>query len=395
MSLRGRVDIGRTLETGTVLGVLVVVLAVTGLLLSPTVASTLGATFLLIQDGYGNPLYVAHLAASALLITFTIWHLLPFRHSFGVPKPARRQGFAISHALHLFVLAQIVTGLVLWFHLYSILPKATSVAAHLTVTFVMFIPFVPHAWRGWGIARDRRAARAAALAAAQQQGRGDAARENHANASRRAFLRFTAYGVAGLALAWAWGRTAADQVMGWRINSVGRTPEITKTSWRLRVTGHVGKPIELTFADILAMPQHTRTMTHHCVEGWTYTDTFTGVKLSDIIARADGVKPEGTMMILKSPEISTQRFGRGLQYTTNFPYRNDILGDIYLVHKAGGKDIPAEHGFPVRIITERKWGYKACKWLTEIELSDDAGYRGYWERFGYHAVGDYPGPIFA
>jgi DMSO/TMAO reductase YedYZ molybdopterin-dependent catalytic subunit len=45
-------------------------------------------------------------------------------------------------------------------------------------------------------------------------------------------------------------------------------------------------------------------------------------------------------------------------------------------------------------MTPRKWGFKACKWLTEIEVSGDSGYRGYWERARYNNDGDYPGPIW-
>ena len=56
---------------------------------------------------------------------------------------------------------------------------------------------------------------------------------------------------------------------------------------------------------------------------------------------------------------------------------------------------PAPHGFPVRAMSSCKWGYKMTKYLVEIEVTGDAAYRSYWERLGYHAEGDYPGPIFA
>ena len=34
-------------------------------------------------------------------------------------------------------------------------------------------------------------------------------------------------------------------------------------------------------------------------------------------------------------------------------------------------------------MAESKWGYKWIKWITRIELSDDADYEGYWESRGY------------
>jgi DMSO/TMAO reductase YedYZ molybdopterin-dependent catalytic subunit len=40
------------------------------------------------------------------------------------------------------------------------------------------------------------------------------------------------------------------------------------------------------------------------------------------------------------------------------------------------------------LVAEDKWGYKWIKWVTEIRLSDDPTYRGYWESRGYSNSGD-------
>ena len=45
--------------------------------------------------------------------------------------------------------------------------------------------------------------------------------------------------------------------------------------------------------------------------------------------------------------------------------------------------LPAERGFPFQLVAESKWGYKWIKWVTEIELSDDISYKGYWEKRGF------------
>ena len=47
--------------------------------------------------------------------------------------------------------------------------------------------------------------------------------------------------------------------------------------------------------------------------------------------------------------------------------------------------IPPERGFPFQFVAESKWGYK---WITEIELSDDINYQGYWENRDYSNSGD-------
>jgi DMSO/TMAO reductase YedYZ molybdopterin-dependent catalytic subunit len=48
-----------------------------------------------------------------------------------------------------------------------------------------------------------------------------------------------------------------------------------------------------------------------------------------------------------------------------------------------GVVIPPERGFPFQLVAESKYGYKWIKWITTIELSDNADYLGYWESRGY------------
>jgi DMSO/TMAO reductase YedYZ molybdopterin-dependent catalytic subunit len=56
--------------------------------------------------------------------------------------------------------------------------------------------------------------------------------------------------------------------------------------------------------------------------------------------------------------------------------------------------LPPERGFPFQVVAESKWGYKWVKWVTAIELSDDAEYQGTWEQRGYNNDADIDGPIF-
>ena len=59
-----------------------------------------------------------------------------------------------------------------------------------------------------------------------------------------------------------------------------------------------------------------------------------------------------------------------------------------LAYKMNEVVLPPERGFPFQLVAEEKWGYKWIKWVTEIELSDDESYRGYWEQRGYSNNGD-------
>lgn len=385
------VNVPRALETGTIGGVLVAVLFVTGVLLSPSVA-LLVAQLRYVQAAMNVLLYVLHLSSAALLVAFTGWHLFPYRHAFSRKGGISPWVQAVSYALLALLTVQLATGLVLWLNWYDVLEKRVAVLVHLVNAFVVLTPLAVHAMRGARTWVGRRRAQRMALEAAAARGRAEALIERQRAQGRRAFLRVTAYAVAAAAIAATFGRFTAGQVRAWRLNFVGDKPVIRKEDYRLRVTGLVGRPIELTFADLLALPVETVGFTHRCVEGWTYTDDWTGTRLVHVLERAGGVRPSAAQLVFRSPEVSKQGAHAGELYDSSFPAED--VDDVWVIWGVGGEDLPAEHGFPVRIMSPRKWGYKATKWLTEIHATADASYRGYWERQGYHPRGDYPGPIF-
>ena len=386
-------NISRILETGTILGILTVLLALTGLLLSPTVMGGLGLRAAV--PIAGNALYVAHLVFAVLLVAFTAVHLFPLAYAFLKKAGQTLVQRGSSFVLLALILVEIVTGYELWTHNYVPFPKGLAVLVHLLTTALLLTPLAIHSWRGFGVWRERRAAREGAMAKAVSVGKGEQAEVAASRYSRKLFLRLLTYGGAGVALAVAFGTEAKREIGSWRLNSTGATPQLTKETYRLRITGLVNNPIDLTFDDLLRMDPVKQDIVHHCVEGWTYENVFTGARLSDVLAAAGGLKPEAKMLIFKSPEVSRQWFAFGRQYTSNFPVKPGVTNSAVVAYAVGGQDLPREHGFPVRLMTPRKWGYKACKWLVEIEASPDAGYEGYWEQQGYHNDGDWPGPIFA
>jgi DMSO/TMAO reductase YedYZ molybdopterin-dependent catalytic subunit len=58
--------------------------------------------------------------------------------------------------------------------------------------------------------------------------------------------------------------------------------------------------------------------------------------------------------------------------------RNDVL----VVDTLGGKPIGRAHGGPVRLLVAPMYGYKSCKWLSEIRVTSTLK-PGYWEEVGY------------
>src|SRR5919199_5586379 len=60
---------------------------------------------------------------------------------------------------------------------------------------------------------------------------------------------------------------------GWRIYTVASTmPRFDRRSWRLRVDGLVARPLDLSYEELLALPQTEQVSTFHCVTGWSVYD---------------------------------------------------------------------------------------------------------------------------
>ena len=132
-------------------------------------------------------------------------------------------------------------------------------------------------------------------------------------------------------------------------------------------------PLEYTLGEVTDNHQsYQKVVTLNCVEGWRVKILWEGVLVKDLIEAAKA-----------SPEANTVIFHAYDGYTTSLPLDYIMGQDIMLAYKMNGVVLPPERGAPFQLVAESKWGYKWIKWITEIELSDDANYQGYWERRGY------------
>ena len=119
-----------------------------------------------------------------------------------------------------------------------------------------------------------------------------------------------------------------------------------------------------------------------CVEGWSANILWEGVLVHDLIEAS---------IPLDTAQVVIFHAYDG--YTTSFPIDYIMGNDIIMAYQMNDVIIPPERGFPFQLVAESKWGYKWIKWITEIELSDDTSYRGYWESRGYSNRADLDEPF--
>jgi len=169
-----------------------------------------------------------------------------------------------------------------------------------------------------------------------------------------------------------------SSINAFRENSIKGPQEIDMDSYTLGITGLVTNSTSYTYDEVLNMYQHyKKVVTLDCVEGWSATILWEGVLVRDVLAEAEP---------LITAEVVIFHAYDG--YTTSLPIDFIIDNDILMAYKMNDVVLPPERGFPFQLVAESKWGYKWIKWITEIELSDDASYRGYWESRGYSNSAD-------
>ena len=187
------------------------------------------------------------------------------------------------------------------------------------------------------------------------------------------------------------GSVEIRQYQGQNLSAISDIPEtdiagaqhVSLDTYRLKVSGLVATPLELTYDQVLAYEHFSRVVTLHCVEGWDATILWEGVRIADILAAA-GVRDGAQVVIFHAAD----------GYTSSLPLAYIQANSILLAFKMNGLTLSADTGFPFQVVAELKWGYKWVKWVDGIELSSDTSYRGYWETQGYNNNGDLSGPIF-
>jgi DMSO/TMAO reductase YedYZ molybdopterin-dependent catalytic subunit len=165
---------------------------------------------------------------------------------------------------------------------------------------------------------------------------------------------------------------------GFRIYSVvGSVPHRSVTDYRLQVDGLVDHPLNLTVADLRAMPATHLVRDFQCVTGWRVLQVpWTGVALTAVLDAA-GVQPTARALRFESFDGA---------YSESLTVDQGRRPDVIVAYEMLGKPVTAAHGGPVRMYVAPMYGYKSCKWLSRITVVDKVQ-PGYWELLGYDVDG--------
>ena len=169
-----------------------------------------------------------------------------------------------------------------------------------------------------------------------------------------------------------------SSINDFRENSINGLQYIDINTYQLQINGLVASSANYTYDEVVnSFANYEKVVRLNCVEGWAVNILWQGVQVRDILAQARPLS-QAKVVIFHAYD----------GYTTSFPIEYIMNNSILMAYNMNNVIIPPERGFPFVLVAESKWGYKWIKWITQIELSDDINYKGYWEERGFSNQGD-------
>ncbi len=143
-------------------------------------------------------------------------------------------------------------------------------------------------------------------------------------------------------------------------------------SWKLELAGRIANKQSWTAQQIYQLPEQELIIRHVCVEGWDYIGQWSGQNLRSFFERIGADMSAKYVYFIcnddyaESIDMATALHPQTLLATK---YAGDILADPF--------------GYPLRLRTSTKLGYKNAKWIKAIEVSNDFR-ETFWSKQGFN-----------
>ena len=138
--------------------------------------------------------------------------------------------------------------------------------------------------------------------------------------------------------------------------AAGVSARAVDAGYRLTIAGPHRR--DLSIAELTSRPQHTAELPVACVEGWSASARWTGVRLRDLLAEAD-VDPDSDVRV-----ESLERRGAYRASVLPAAFARDPL--TLLALRLNGATLNVDHGYPCRLIAPNRPGVLQTKWVAAI-----------------------------
>lgn len=163
--------------------------------------------------------------------------------------------------------------------------------------------------------------------------------------------------------------------------------------WTVKVDGLVKKPGSYALEDFIKPSKlEERVYRHRCVEAWSMVIPWQGFPLSDVLKRAEptpGAKYVEFTTLLDKARMPGERLP-----ILHWPYTEGLRLDeamhplTILATGIYGKPLLPQNGAPIRLVVPWKYGFKGCKSIVRIRLTDQEPLTA-WVEANAHEYGFY------
>ncbi len=174
-------------------------------------------------------------------------------------------------------------------------------------------------------------------------------------------------------------------------------PNVDVDAYRLRVSGLVDTPLELSMDDLRAMPSRDLVFGFECsgnrgpLNGLSSNGRWTGVSLRTVLQRA-GVQDAAREFVFFGADRGEEEvLWRGRTFTVDQQYgrsleRDQALSDEpLLAYAMNGEPLTEHQGRPLRLLVPGWYGAPNVKWVAEINVQKDQ-YLGRWQARSYRTL---------
>jgi DMSO/TMAO reductase YedYZ molybdopterin-dependent catalytic subunit len=153
---------------------------------------------------------------------------------------------------------------------------------------------------------------------------------------------------------------------------IERVMPIDLNGWKLELSGLIQDKRSWSLEQIYAFPEQEEIIKHICVEGWDYIGQWSGPNLNQFLTKI-GADLTAKYVVFHCND----------NYTECLDMPSALHPQTILATKYAGEPITDPFGFPLRLRTAVKIGFKNAKWIRAIEVTNSY-VEGFWEKQGFN-----------
>jgi DMSO/TMAO reductase YedYZ molybdopterin-dependent catalytic subunit len=149
-----------------------------------------------------------------------------------------------------------------------------------------------------------------------------------------------------------------------------REPELSLATWRLKIEGHVAKPLDLNLSDILESPSKEVEALLECAgnpAGSAASNAmWEGVPLAALLDQAGAAGDAVAVLLEGADSGQIMQDSPQLPYCQIVPVEKCLRPESLVAFKLNGRFLPRRNGFPARALFPGWYGMDSVKWLQRV-----------------------------